>query len=190
MKILTLRNCLVNVCSVSLMNNNHMKKILLFTALLFSVFTFGYGQSGNAENENTNPLKLDRYPSIPFLKDSLKLQEQINRYIDSLNLDGKSLSPKGDIRKFRFKNPADSSIIKKHFTPPSNKYPNPNFKQPSLAQENPRIIHVGPDNMPMYVPGKAYIRNRKLESQDNMPMVKPKGFDKNRKLRFKHQNKE
>lgn len=157
-----------------------MKRILFFTALFFSVFAFGYGQSEETENKATNPSKSDRFPSVPFLKDSLKLQEQLNQYIDSLNLDGKSLYPKGDFRKFRFNNPADSSKVKRYFVPPSNKYPNPNFNQPSNPKTGPYITHVGPDNMPVYVPEGGYIPIKKITRKGDMPVKVPDGFKENK----------
>lgn len=157
-----------------------MKRIIFFTALLFTVFTFGYSQSEKTDNKVTDPSKSDRNPSIPFLKDSLKLQKQLNQYIDSLNLGSKSLSLKGNVRKFRFKNPADSSNIKRYFIPPSNKYPNPNFNQQKTPQTGPYITRVGPDSMPVYVPGSGYIPTKRSEGKGNMPVKVPDGFKENK----------
>lgn len=155
-----------------------MKSYLFLPILCFSLlFSVNLKAEKPADSITTNKRSSDVAISYPQM-DSIQVQEYLRQYKDSLQLDRFKLPKFDKDYKFRFNQPNDSTRMRRYFNPPQNKHPNPNFRAQKNNGTKPYVTHVGPDNMPVYVPEDGYIPNMKVEKGGNMPVKVPEGFEK------------
>lgn len=153
-----------------------MKTYTLLAAFVIAML-FPINISAQKSNKFSTPKNSEEIAVPDFKLDSAAYQKYAKQFNDSLQLNQFKL-PKFGKEKYRFSLPNDSASSRRFYVPPTNKHPNPYFKNPALARDKARVIRVGPDNMPVYVPEGAYIPQKKIEIEDNMPVLVPKGFNK------------